>query len=97
MSLKRHVKSEPMKSTTVKTYKSKLFGCGFFRCTCVQNISFRLFKTISITFFDWDERKPGFFEVDTVVNCGISTKGQYICTLTLTDVHFSFNEDYFKA
>lgn len=49
------------------------------------------------TFFDWDERKPGFFEVDTVVNCGISTKGQYICTLTLTDVHFSFNEDYFKA
>ena len=44
------------------------------------------------TFFDWDERKPGFFEVDTVANCGISTQGQYICTLTLTDVHSSWTE-----
>ena len=45
------------------------------------------------TFFDWDERKPGFFEVDTVANCGISTKGQYICTLTLTDVHSGWTEN----
>ncbi|WP_253727787.1 transposase family protein [Treponema sp. OMZ 857] len=44
------------------------------------------------TFFDWDERKPGFFEVDTVANCGISTQGQYICTLTLTDVHSGWTE-----
>ena len=44
-------------------------------------------QLISIrTFFDWDERKPGFFEVDTVANCGVSTQGYYICTLTLTDV-----------
>ena len=45
------------------------------------------------TFFDWDERKPGFFEVDTVTNCGISTQGQYICTLTLTDVHSGWTEN----
>ena len=45
------------------------------------------------TFFDWDERKPGFFEVDTVANCGISTQGQYICTLTLTDVHSGWTEN----
>ena len=45
------------------------------------------------TFFDWDERKPGFFEVDTVANCGISTQGHYICTLTLTDVHSGWTEN----
>ena len=42
---------------------------------------------------DWDERKPGFFEVDTVANCGISTQVQYICTLTLTDVHSGWTEN----
>ena len=42
---------------------------------------------------DWDERKPGFFEVDTVANCGVSTQGQYICTLTLTDVHSGWTEN----
>ena len=45
------------------------------------------------TFFDWDERKPGFFEVDTVANCGISTQGHYICTLTLTDVYSGWTEN----
>ena len=45
------------------------------------------------TFFDWDERKPGFFEVDTVANCGVSTQGHYICTLTLTDVHSGWTEN----
>lgn len=45
------------------------------------------------TFFDWDERKPGFFEIDSVANCGISTEGQYICTLTLTDVHSGWTEN----
>ena len=45
------------------------------------------------TFFDWDERKPGFFEVDTVANCGVSTQGQHICTLTLTDVHSGWTEN----
>lgn len=45
------------------------------------------------TFFDWDERKPGFFEVDTVANCGMSTAGEYISTLTLTDVHSGWTEN----
>ena len=45
------------------------------------------------TFFDWDERKPGFFEIDTVANCGISTQEHYICTLTLTDVHSGWTEN----
>ena len=45
------------------------------------------------TFFNWDERKPGFFEADTVAHCGIRTEGQYICTLTLTDVHSGWTEN----
>jgi hypothetical protein len=38
------------------------------------------------TFFAWDERKPGFFELDTVSHCGVSSSGEFCSTLTLTDV-----------
>lgn len=44
-------------------------------------------------YFDWDERKPGFFEIDTVANCGMSTAGEYISTLTLTDVCSGWTEN----
>jgi hypothetical protein len=37
-------------------------------------------------FFSWDERKPGFFEIDTVSHCGISSSGEFCFTETLTDV-----------
>ena len=43
-------------------------------------------------YFDWDERKPGFFEADTVANCGMSTEGQFLTTLTLTDVYSGWTE-----
>lgn len=38
------------------------------------------------TFFDWDERKPGFFELDTVAHDGGSSSGEYCFTLDATDV-----------
>ena len=44
-------------------------------------------------YFDWDSLKPGFFEADTVANCGMSTEGQYISTLTLTDVYSGWTEN----
>lgn len=44
-------------------------------------------------YFDWDERQPGFFEVDTVANCGMSAQGQYISTVTLTDVYSGWTEN----
>ncbi len=44
-------------------------------------------------YFGWDERKPGFFEIDTVANCGMSTAGEYISTLTLTDVCSGWTEN----
>jgi transposase InsO family protein len=37
-------------------------------------------------FFSWDERKPGFFESDTVSHCGVSSSGEFCSTETLTDV-----------
>ena len=45
------------------------------------------------TFFDWDERKPGFFETDTVAHCGTSTGGQFINTLTVTDIYSGWTEN----
>jgi hypothetical protein len=39
------------------------------------------------TFYSSKERKiPGFWQIDTVHHCGQSTQGQYIHTLTATDV-----------
>ena len=38
------------------------------------------------TFADWTEDQPGFLEVDLVAHCGDSTRGEYINTLTMTDI-----------
>ena len=41
---------------------------------------------------DWDERCPGFVEMDTVAHCGDSTRGQYIVTLDVTDIETTWSE-----
>lgn len=38
------------------------------------------------TFTDWDDLKPGFFEVDLVAHCGEVNAGEYILSLNFTDV-----------
>jgi hypothetical protein len=38
------------------------------------------------TFADWTEDRPGFLEIDLVAHCGDSVRGEYINTLTMTDV-----------
>src|SRR5215207_2946548 len=38
------------------------------------------------TFTEWDEERPGFLEIDLVAHCGNSTEGQFLCTLTCTDL-----------
>ena len=38
------------------------------------------------TFTEWDEERPGFLEIDLVTHCGNTTEGQYLCTLTCTDL-----------
>jgi hypothetical protein len=38
------------------------------------------------TFTAWDEERPGFLEIDLVAHCGNTTEGQFLCTLTCTDL-----------
>jgi hypothetical protein len=45
------------------------------------------------TYFAWDERKPGFFELDTVSHCGSNSSGEFCSTLTLTDVSSGWTEE----
>ena len=42
--------------------------------------------------FHRDERRPGFFELDTVSHCGARAQGQFCQTLTLTDVGSGWTE-----
>lgn len=44
------------------------------------------------TFADWDEVQPGFIEMDLVAHCGETTKGQYLNTLTATDIATGWTE-----
>jgi hypothetical protein len=44
-------------------------------------------KSIAVrTFTAWDEERPGFMEIDLVAHCGDSVAGQFLCTLTCTDI-----------
>ena len=38
------------------------------------------------TFTEWDQERPGFMEIDLVAHCGDTTEGQYLNTLTCTDI-----------
>ncbi len=38
------------------------------------------------TFTSWDAERPGFMEIDLVAHCGNTTAGQYLNTLTCTDI-----------
>jgi hypothetical protein len=44
------------------------------------------------THYTWDERLPGFFELDTVHHDGGSASGHYCATLTATDVFSGWTE-----
>ena len=44
------------------------------------------------TFADWDEGRPGFMEIDLVAHCGETVEGQYLHTLTCTDICTGWTE-----
>ena len=45
------------------------------------------------TFADWRDPPPGFFEIDMVEHCGgAKTEGDYVHTLTLTDIASGWTE-----
>ena len=61
--------------------KNKIHG------TCATKAAGNLSKLIPVrVFFHWDERIPGFFEMDTVAHDGGKPSGEYCFTLTFTDV-----------
>jgi len=44
-------------------------------------------KSIPVrTFTAWDAEQPGFMEIDLVAHCGSTTEGQFLNTLTCTDL-----------
>ena len=50
-------------------------------------------KAIPIrTFADWDDACPGFVESDLVAHCGDSAEGQFLNTLTTTDISTGWTE-----
>jgi len=44
------------------------------------------------TFADWDERRPGFLEMDLVAHCGDSTAGESLHTLCAVDIETRWTE-----
>jgi hypothetical protein len=44
------------------------------------------------TFADWNEDQPGFMEIDLVAHCGESGEGQFLNTLTCTDICTGWTE-----
>lgn len=69
--------------------KHKLHG------SCTTKAAGNLNRLIPIrAFFDWDERIPGFFEMDTVAHDGGHASGEYCFTLTFTDVCTGWTEVY---
>lgn len=47
---------------------------------------------IPIRMGPWDETEPGFVEADTVAHCGTSMAGNFIWSLTLTDIASTWTE-----
>jgi hypothetical protein len=44
------------------------------------------------TYTPWEDEKPGFVEIDLVAHCGETTEGQYLNTLTATDLATGWTE-----
>jgi len=47
---------------------------------------------IPIRTHNWDISQPGFMEADTVAHCGNSMAGDFVWSLTLTDIHTGWTE-----
>jgi hypothetical protein len=41
---------------------------------------------------NWDIKKPGFMEADTVAHCGTSLAGDFIWSLIMTDIHTAWTQ-----
>jgi len=62
------------------------------RGLCATKPGSLLRNQIPIRTHNWDISKPGFVEADTVAHCGNSLAGNFIWSLTLTDIHTGWTE-----
>lgn len=68
--------------------RARLIGKG--RCTTKPGTLLK--KHIPIHDNHWNELEPGFLEADTVAHCGSSTAGNFVWTLTMTDIYSGWTE-----
>ena len=59
---------------------------------CATKPGSLLRNQIPIRTHNWDITQPGFMEADTVAHCGNSLAGNFIWSLTLTDIHTGWTE-----
>jgi hypothetical protein len=62
------------------------------RGLCATKPGSLLRNQIPIRTHNWDITQPGFVEADTVAHCGNSLAGDFIWSLTLTDIHSGWTE-----
>ena len=72
----------------LKPFRVKYRGRG--RSTTKPGTLLR--KQIPIKTNQWDERRPGFLEADSIAHCGESLLGQFAYTLNFVDIATSWNE-----
>ena len=68
--------------------RAKISPKGF----CATKPGRLLRNQIPIRTHSWDISQPGFMEADTVAHCGNSLAGNFIWSLTLTDIHTGWTE-----
>ena len=66
----------------LRPYRSKYEKRGL--CTTKPGSILR--NLVPIKTNQWNERRPGFVEVDTVAHCGSSVSGEYAITLNMVDI-----------
>lgn len=62
------------------------------RGLCTTKPGSLLRNQIPIRTHNWDINQPGFMEADTVAHCGNSLSGNFIWSLTLTDIYSGWTE-----
>lgn len=73
---------------TLKTFRLRYRGRG--RCTTKPGLLLK--SHIPIKTDQWDEKRPGFIEADTVAHCGTTMLGEYVSTLDAVDIATGWTE-----
>jgi hypothetical protein len=100
--LERHgemILDEPIKSQLLKMSRATIDRClkparfEHHKGLSTTKPGTLLKKAIPVrTFTPWEEQRPGFVEADLVAHCGETTEGQYLNTLTCTDIATGWTE-----